>query len=68
MCRVTHLAVTKKLIPVRLGEWLAAKVLAVDGIDPHVAIAWVDHGAHHAETMVLAFKLCFAWGGLATYW
>lgn len=45
---MTDLTVTKKLIPFGLGERLSTEIFPVDGVHPHVAVTWVDHGAEHA--------------------
>lgn len=45
---VLYLAVTEQLIPLLLLKGLAAKVLAFDGIDPHVIIARIYHEVEHA--------------------
>lgn len=51
---------TKKLVPFCFGEGCAAKVFALDGVNPHVAVSRVDHGVEHAgrkETLALVSRV-----------
>ena len=55
--RRAYLAMAEKLVPVGLLEWLATKIFALDGFDPHVIVPRVNHKVEHAGLKISALTL-----------